>query len=123
MGDFRDLKVYKLPYKLTMEIFNVTKKFPKDERYSLTDQIRRSLCSIPANISEAYMKRRYPKHFISKLSDSDFELAETITCLDFSKDCNYIFNEEHERFIGGYKEVGRLMGGMINNRRSSYYKV
>ena len=112
MGDFRDLKVYKLPYKLTMEIFNVTKKFPKD--YSLTDQIRRSLRSIPANISETYRKRRYPKHFISKLSDSDFELAETITCLDFSKDCNYISNEEHERFIGGYKEIGWLMGGMIN---------
>ncbi len=95
MGDFRDLKVYKLSYKLTMEIFNVTKKFPKD--YSLTDQIRRSLRSIPASISETYRKRRYPKHFISKLSDSDSELAETITCLDFSKDCNYISNEEHER--------------------------
>lgn len=114
MDDFRDLKVYKLSYKLAMEIFNVTKKFPKDERYSLTDQIRRSSRSIPANISEAYRKRRYPKHFIRKLSDSDSELAETITCLDFSKDCNNISDEEHERFIGGYEEVGRLPEGMIN---------
>ncbi len=114
MGDFRDLKVYKLSYELTMEIFSITKKFPKDERYSLTDRIRWSSRSIPANISEAYRKRRYQKHFISKLNDSDSELAETITRLDFSKDCNYISNEEHERFIGENEEVGRFPGGMIN---------
>ena len=114
MGDFRDLKVYKLSYKLAMEIFHISKKFPKEERYSLTDQIRRSSRSIPTNIAEAYRKRRYPKHFLSKLSDSDSELAETIVWLDFSKDCEYINENEHDYFIKKYEEVGKMLGGMIN---------
>lgn len=114
MGDFRDLKVYKLSYKLAMEIFHITKKFPKEERYSLTDQIRRSSRSVTTNISESYRKRRYPKHFISKLSDSDAELAETLTWLDFSKDCEYINSEEHTYFINEYEEVGKMLGSMIN---------
>ncbi|HAF28701.1 MAG TPA: diversity-generating retroelement protein bAvd family protein [Bacteroidales bacterium] len=114
MGDFRDLKVYKLSYKLAMEIFHITKKFPKEERYSLTDQIRRSSRSVTTNISESYRKRRYPKHFISKLSDSDAELAETLTWLDFSKDCEYINYEEHTYFINEYEEVGKMLGSMIN---------
>ncbi|MCK5168516.1 MAG: four helix bundle protein [Bacteroidales bacterium] len=114
MGDFRNLKVYNLSYKLAMEIFHISKKFPKEERYSLTDQIRRSSRSIPTNIAEAYRKRRYIKHFLSKLSDSDSELAETIVWLDFSKDCEYINLDEHKYFITKYEEVGRLLGGMIN---------
>jgi|SRR6056297_3496721 len=114
MGDFRDLKVYSLSYKLAMEIFLISKGFPKEEKYSLTDQIRRSSRSVPVNIAEAYRKRRYPKHFISKLSDSDSELAETIVWLDFSKDCEYITKEEHFYFIEKYEEVGRLLGGMMN---------
>lgn len=114
MGDFRDLRVYQLAYKLAMEIFKITSKFPKEERYSLTDQIRRSSRSIVANLAEAYRKRQYPKHFLSKLSDSDAELAETIVWLDFSKDCEYITSDEHSYFIKEYAEVGRLLGGMIN---------
>lgn len=114
MGDFRDLRVYQLAYKLAMEIFKITTKFPKEERYSLTDQIRRSSRSIVTNLAEAYRKRQYPKHFLSKLSDSDAELAETIVWLDFSKDCEYITSDEHSYFIKEYAEVGRLLGGMIN---------
>jgi four helix bundle protein len=114
MGDFRDLRVYQLAYKLAMEIFKITTKFPKEERYSLTDQIRRSSRSIVTNLAEAYRKRQYPKHFLSKLSDSDAELAETIAWLDFSKDCEYITSDEHSYFIKEYAEVGRLLGGMIN---------
>jgi four helix bundle protein len=114
MGDFRDLRVYQLAYKLAMEIFKITTKFPKEERYSLSDQIRRSSRSIVTNLAEAYRKRQYPKHFLSKLSDSDAELAETIVWLDFSKDCEYINSDEHSYFIKEYAEVGRLLGGMIN---------
>lgn len=114
MGDFRDLKVYQLAYKLAMEIYKVSKEFPKEETYSLTDQIRRSSRSIVTNLAEAYRKRQYPKHFLSKLSDSDSELAETTTWLDFSKDCAYITLKEYQYFIKGYEEVGKLLGGMIN---------
>ncbi|MDX9695099.1 MAG: four helix bundle protein [Bacteroidales bacterium] len=114
MSDFRDLRVYQLAYKLAMEIFKITTKFPKEERYSLTDQIRRSSRSIVANLAEAYRKRQYPKHFLSKLSDSDAELAETIVWLDFAKDCEYIRSDDHSCFIKEYEEVGRLLGGMIN---------
>jgi len=113
MSDFRDLEVYKQSYKLAMEIFNLSKRFPKEERYSLTDQMRRSSRSVTANISESYRKRRYPKHFISKLSDSDAELAETITWLDFSKDCECITTEEHQYFINEYEEAGKMLA-MIN---------
>ncbi|OFX84537.1 MAG: four helix bundle protein [Bacteroidetes bacterium GWF2_33_16] len=114
MGDFKDLRVYQLSYKLAMEVFKITTKFPKEERYSLTDQIRRSSRSIVANLAEAYRKRQYPKHFLSKLSDSDAELAETLVWLDFSKDCAYISSDENSYFIKEYTEVGRLLGGMIN---------
>ncbi|MEA2106729.1 MAG: four helix bundle protein [Bacteroidota bacterium] len=114
MGDFRDLKVFSLSYKLAMKIFHISKGFPKEEKYSLTDQIRRSSRSVPVNIAESYRKRRYPKHFVSKLSDSDSELAETIVWLDFSKDCEYITREEYFYFIEKYEEVGRLLGGMMN---------
>ena len=81
---FRELKVYQKAFKLAMEIFWITKSFPKEEKYSLTDQIRRASRSVSANIGEAYRKRRYEKHFISKLSVSDAENTETQVWLDFS---------------------------------------
>jgi four helix bundle protein len=81
---FRKLKAYQIAFELAMEIFEISKSFPKEETYSLTDQIRRSSRSICTNIAEAYRKRRYPKHFISKLSDSDTENAETLCWLEFS---------------------------------------
>jgi four helix bundle protein len=86
----KNLTVYKKAYSAAMEIFIESKKFPKEEIYSLTDQIRRSSRSVCANLAEAYRKRIYPKHFVSKLSDSDGECAETMVHLDFAKDCGYL---------------------------------
>ena len=90
--DFKELLAYKKSFDLAMLIFEISKTFPKEETYSLTDQIRRSSRSVCANISEAYRKRRYPKHFISKLTDADGENSETNTWLDFALGCKYITN-------------------------------
>ena len=111
---FRDLIVYQLSYRLSVEIFEMTKTFPKEEKYSLIDQIRRSSRSVPANIAEAWSKRRYPKSFISKLVDADGEFSETTVWLDFSKDYKYISEERHEYFISKYDEVSRMLNSMIN---------
>ena len=118
---FRDLKVYQLSYKLAIEIFELTKSFPKEEKYALVDQIRRSSRSVPTNISEAWSKRRYPKAFINKLTDSDGESSETTVWLDFSKDHGYITPKEHEYFIGKYGEVGKMLGAMINHPEKFCY--
>lgn len=115
MGGHRDLKVFQMAYRLAMEIFHLTKNFPPDERYSLTDQIRRSSRSVAANIAEGYRKRQYPKMFASKLSDSDGEATETQVWLEFSKDCGYIPNEVCKRLLNEYVEVGRMLGSMIQN--------
>ena len=93
--DFKNLLAYQKAFDLAMSIFEISKSFPKEEIYSLTDQVRRSSRSVNANIAEAYRKRRYPKHFISKLTDSDGENSETMTWLDFSLACNYISKEKH----------------------------
>jgi four helix bundle protein len=113
--DFKQLLAYQKGYKLAMSIFEISKSFPKEETYSLTDQIRRSSRSVCVNISEAYRKRRYPKHFISKLTDSDCENSETSTWLDFARDCNYISDEQHLNLTDGTIEVGKLINYMINN--------
>ena len=112
---YRDLKVYQLAYRLAMEIFEISKSFPKDERYSLTDQIRRSSRSVCVNIAEGYRKRKYPKSFSSKMTDSDAECAETQVWLDFSLDCQYISNDNKDRLFKDYEEVGRMLGSMIDN--------
>lgn len=103
----RELDVYKLAFEIAVEIFKMTKSFPKEEIYSLTDQIRRSSRSVCANTAEAFRKRRYPKHFISKLSDCEAEAAETQVWLEFSLEFNYIdqqkyntLNEKYEKVIG-----------------------
>ena len=96
---YRDLKVYKLAYKLAMDIFEVTKSFPPEERYSLTDQIRKSSRSVAANIAEAWKRRQYPKMFISKTIDSASEAAETEVWLDFSKDCGYLDRAKYNQLI------------------------
>lgn len=88
--DFKKLLAYQKAFDLAMSIYEVSKLFPKEETYSLTDQIRRSSRSVNANISEAYRKRRYPKHFVSKLTDSDGENSETCTWLEFAFACKYI---------------------------------
>lgn len=112
---YKDLTVYKKAYTAAMEIYSESKKFPKEEIYSLTDQIRRSSRSVCANIAEGYRKRIYPKHFISKLSDSDGECAETMVHLDFAKDCGYITEEKHKLLMEEYLQVGRMLGSMMNS--------
>ena len=112
---FQDLLAFKKSFALSMRIFNISKNFPKEETYSLTDQIRRSSRSVSVNISEAYRKRPYPKHFISKLTDSDAENSETQTWLLFAKECNYIDESTFDEFNSETKEIGRLINYMINN--------
>lgn len=104
MGEgFKNLKVYKIAYKCAKDIFEISKTYPKDDRYSLTDQIRRSSRSVCANIAEAYRKRIYSNHFRSKITDADAECSETIVWLDFSKDCNYISDEQYEILVKRYQ--------------------
>lgn len=110
----RDLKVYQLAYKLAMDIFNASRSFPKEERYSLTDQICRSSRSVAANIAEGFRKRQYPKMFVSKLADADGEAAETQVWLDFARDCRYMSPKLHDELVKGYEEVGRMPGTMIS---------
>src|SRR5574341_2203245 len=110
----RDLKVYQLAYKMAMEIFQVSKGFPKEEKYSLTDQIRRSSRSVAANIAEGFRKRQYPKMFVSKLADADGEATETQVWLDFARDCEYLPHEQHTEFIKSYEEVGKMLGTMMS---------
>ena len=111
---YKDLKVYTIGYKLAMQIFEETKHFPKEERFSLTDQIRRSSRSIPANIAEAWKKRRYSKMFISKIIDVAGEAGETEVWLDMAKDADYLTVEKHKYFTSGYDEVNRMLYGMMD---------
>jgi len=111
----KELKVYKKAYGLSMEIFKISKTWPVEERYSLTDQIRRSSRSVCSNLREAWAKRRYEAHFQSKLTDADGENSETGTWLDFAKDCGYISDEDHDRLTVECKQVGAMLGKMLNN--------
>ena len=113
--DFKELLAYKKSFELAMEIFELSKTFPKEERFSLTDQIRRSSRSVSANIAESYRKRRYTNHFISKLTDSDAENSETNTWLEFSLECQYITKETFEKLNIKSLEIGRLINYVINN--------
>lgn len=116
------MKVYQLSYSLAMEIFTVTKKYPDDEKYSLTSQIRRSSRSVPGNIAEAWKKRKYIKSFISKLIECMGEAGETEVWLDISLDCNYIDNKAHDYFIDKYDEVNRMLNGMIDKANKFCYE-
>lgn len=97
------------------EIFELSKLFPKEEKYSLTDQIRRSSRSVCACIAEAYRKRRYPAHFVSKLTDADMENAETEVWLDFANDYKYIAADKYQSIVLLNNEAGRLLGYMIDH--------
>ncbi len=110
---FRDLIVYRKARELSLEIFTITKRFPREETYSLTDQVRRSSRSVGAQIAEAWAKRRYEKHFISKLTDSDGEQQETQHWIETALDCKYISQEETKALLEKCSEIGRLLGGMI----------
>lgn len=113
MGTFQDLKVYKKAFELAMEIFEISKKFPKEETYSLTDQIRRYSRSVCSTIAEAYRKRRYPMYFISKCSDSDMENSETQVWLDFAEACQYLQKTEFDKLNSKSQEVGKMINHMI----------
>jgi len=114
-NSFRELIVYQKAYSLAMEIFSVTGTFPKEEKYSLVDQIRRSSRSITSNISESWARKSYIKSFVNKLTDSPGEEYETETWLDYSKDCNYITSEKHQELMNGYDEVRKMLISIINN--------
>jgi four helix bundle protein len=111
----RDLKVYQLAYSLAMQIFEESRVFPPEERYSLTSQIRRSSRSVAANIAEGFRKRQYPNMFVSKLADSDAEATETQVWLDFARDCGYLSPEYHGNLVEKYEEVGRMLHAMIEH--------
>lgn len=114
----KDLRVYKAAYELAMEIFKISKTWPSEERYSLTDQIRRSSRSVCSNLREAWAKRRYEAHFISKLTDSDGENSETDTWLDFARDCGYLSIGDHDCLTGQCGKVGAMIGSMLKNPES-----
>lgn len=112
---FQELLAYKKSFALAMKIFEITKSFPKEEVHSLTNQVRRSSRSVPATIAEAYRKRIYPKHFHSKLTDSDGENYETQVWLEFAFACNYISQETYDLLLSKSFEVGKLLNYMILN--------
>ena len=111
--NFTDLFAYKKAFELAMKIFEYSKSFPLEEKYSLTDQIRRSSRSVCTNLGEAYRKRRYPAHFVSKLSDADMENTETQIWLSFAKECQYLPKETTELLTQKSIEIGNLLGYMI----------
>lgn len=118
---FRDLKVYQLSYQLALEIFELTKTFPKEERYSLVDQIRRSSRSVATNIAEAWYKRRYPKSFVSKLIDAAGEAGETEVWIDFSFAHGYMEADKQNYLLQKYGEVGKMLTSMIDQPEKFCY--
>ena len=113
--DFKDLDVYQNAFESSMEIFNLTKTFPVEERYALVDQIRRSSRSVCANIAEAWYKRRYPAAFVSKLSDADAEAAETIVWLDYALKCTYVAENDHASLMDRYTHICAQLTKMMSS--------
>ena len=111
----KDLTVYKKSYALAMRIFQITKRFPAEERYALTGQLRRSSRSPCRSLREAWAKRRYEAHFVSKLTDADAENGETDTSLDIARDCGYITNAEYAEMTAECAQIGRMLGAMIQS--------
>src|SRR6266496_1367533 len=110
---FKELRVYQLAFELQQEIFETSKRFPAEERYALTDQIRRASRSIGANISEAWQKRRYVAHFVSKLTDADGEQAESQHWLDTATACNYFSEKEQDALLAKCSRIGQMLGTMM----------
>src|SRR3954452_1610174 len=113
LNSAKDLDVYQKAYSLSMRIFELSSRFPVEERFSLTSQIRRSSRSVCLNLREAWAKRRYEAHFVSKLSDCDGENNETDSSLDFANSCGYITDEKHLELTSRNSEIGRMLGGMM----------
>lgn len=112
---FQDLIAYQKSFTLAMQVFEISKTFPKEEKFSLTDQVRRSSRAVSAAIAESYGKRKYPKHFVSKLTDSDSENLETQSWLEFAQASGYIDKTEFDKLINESYEVGKLLSYMINH--------
>ncbi len=110
---FRELEVYKLSRQLSKEIFELTKAFPVEEKYSLISQIRRSSRSVGAQIAEAWAKRKYPKHFLTKLTDADGEQLETQHWIETSLDCKYINNKTADEYLTQYSKLGKMISSMM----------
>lgn len=121
-GTFRDLTAYKKAFALAMEIFTLSKKFPAEEKYSLTDQVRRSSRSVCSNIGESYRKRKYQAHFVSKATDADMENTETRVWLDFALACGYITKSIWDDLESKAEEVGKLLNHMIENPEKYFRK-
>jgi len=115
VSHFKELRVYQLAFSAAMQVFELSKRWPSDERYSLTDQIRRSSRSVCGNVAEAWRKRRYPNHFTSKLTDADGEVAETQNWLEFALACKYLTEEQHGQLWNTYEQVARGLVGMMNH--------
>jgi four helix bundle protein len=111
----QDLEVYRKAFEAAMEIFSLSKAFPKEETYSLTDQVRRSSRSICSNLAEAWRKRRYQAAFVSKLSDAEGEAAETQTWIEFAVRCDYLDREEAKRIFLKYDEILAMLVSLIAN--------
>jgi four helix bundle protein len=109
----KELRVYRLSFEAAMEIFELSKRFPKPETYSLTDQIRRSSRSVSGNIAEAFRKRRYPKAFVSKLSDAEGEAAETQVWLEYAKICQYLTFDKSQALDEKYDQIIGMLVNMI----------
>ena len=118
VDSFRELEVYQSAFRMQQSLFVVSKQWPKIEDYSLTSQIRRSSRSIGANLAESWAKRRYPAHFLSKLTDADSELQETFHWLNTARACDYFTFELHKNFTEELGIVGRQLGTMINRHES-----
>jgi four helix bundle protein len=117
----KELETYQLGFEASMEIFELTKKYPKEEMYSLTDQIRRSSRSVCSNLAEAFRKRKYPKSFVAKLSDSEGEAAETQVWLDFSLACQYIDKDTYQNLFEKYDKIlGKLVNMALHPEKWSY---
>lgn len=114
----KDLTVYKKAYEIAMRVFELSKNFPAEEKFALTGQIRRSSRSVCLNLREAWAKRRYEAHFVSKLTNCDGENSETDSSLDFARDCRYITAELHEELASLCVEVGKMLGSMIKAPRA-----
>ncbi len=114
----KDLIVYQKGYELAMSVFTLSKDFPSGEKFALTSQIRRSSRSVCLNLREAWAKRRYEAHFISKLTDCDGENSETDSSLDFAKDCGYITVKQHAELTILCQTIGKMLGSMIKNPSS-----
>ncbi len=111
----KDLDVYKKAYELAMKVFEMSKGFPPEERFALTGQVRRSSRSVCLNLREAWAKRRYEAHFVSKLTDCDGENSETDSSLDLTRDCRYMTSDKHAELTGICREVGKMLGSLIKH--------